>query len=308
MAEIFAVGDLLALDGEIGSWPARLRIIDPQELGTIVISGSPEHVNIFCPDEHFLGARRATEAMRMSFRVAQKSWSEASISLRSEVANADDLAIDGFGRLGDGTFRRPASPLVLTAQKAKESPGSYAHVLDVHWNFVPAEVSAYEPLLSQDRLKVLDLGSGVGKNARVLARRGHSVTAIDASAWAIARSRVFVPEVRALVASAAQLPFLDASFDVVVDVGCLHCMRPDERAIAVSEIARVLTPGGRLYSRIFRPRTPDWVGRQPFEADEFGMSATEVRSLLGNVFPDLHWWRKDPDAHYLAATRHGGIG
>jgi SAM-dependent methyltransferase len=280
-----------------------LRIIDPQELGTIALAGSPDHVQISCPDEDGLGESRATEALRMSFRVVQKAWSETPISIRSEVADANALAIDGFSRRPDGTFTRPPAPLALTAHKAKESPGSYAHVLDVHWNFVPAEISAYEPLLSENRLRVLDLGSGVGKNARVLARQGHIVTAVDAAAWAIARSRIFVPDVRALVASAAKLPFPGSSFDAVVDVGCLHCMRPDERSFAVAEIARVLTPGGRLYSRIFKPRTPEWVDRQPFEAEEFGMSVTEVRSLLGGVFPDLGWWRADPNAHYLTATR-----
>lgn len=307
MAEIFAVGNLLALSGEIGNFPSTLRIIKPQELGTIVLSGSPKHVTIVCPDERLIGAARVTEALRMSFRVAQKSWSQASISLVSELVDVDDLAVDGFVQHEKGTFLRLPSPLALTAHKAKESPGSYAHVLDVHWNFVPTEVSVYEPLLSQDHLKVLDLGSGVGKNARVMARQRHSVTAIDASAWAVARSRVFVPEVRALVASAAYLPFQDASFDAVVDVGCLHCMRTEDRANAVREVARVLKPGGRLYSRIFRPQSPEWVERQPFEAEEFGMSEAEVRSLLGNVFPDLEWRREDPDAHYLTATLNDGV-
>jgi SAM-dependent methyltransferase len=307
VAEIFTVGSLVGLAGELETLPAVLRVIDPGELGTVVLSGSDDHVEISCPDQVGLGAARTTEAIRMAFRVVQKRWSEAAVTIHLGNAVVDDLAADGFHRQGVDKVVRPPGVLALTGGKAKTSFDSYAHILDVHWNFVPAELPAYEPLLSRAPMRILDLGSGVGKNARVLARHGHRVTAVDAARWAVERSEVFVPEVCALVASATHLPFAAASFDAVLDVGCLHCIPEAHRARAVREISRLLVPGGRLFSRIFKPRPVDWVNRQPFEAARFGLTEDEVRYLLEPEFPDLRWWREDPDLHYLTASRAGAV-
>lgn len=298
MTEIFAVGETLALIGEIGQWPASLRVTDPRELASLEISGSPDRIWITLDGEESLGPDRATEALRMAFRIAQKAWSEAAISVRSRSALSNSLAADGFTANLRGVYTRVPHPLALTGPKAASSPGSYAHILDVHWNFVPAEVTAYEPLLGITPMRILDLGSGFGKNARVLARSGHSVTAIEAAPVAVERARTFVPEVRSLVASAADLPFEDSSFDAVVDVGCLHCMTDKERPAAVREIARVLVGDGVVYSRIFKPRPLDWVSRQPFEARTFGMTEDEVREVFRGWF-EPHWWLGDTDAHYL---------
>lgn len=309
MAEIFAVGSLVGLEGELESPPAKLRVLEatpegPVPCAQIRIDGTTDELWIECPEEDSLGRDRATEALRIAFRVVQKRWSAATIVILSRI-EASVFAPDDFVEREESVLIRPAGVLALSAAKAARSHEAYDSVLDVHWNYVPTEVSAYEPLLSEGLYKVLDLGSGVGKNARVLMRAGHDVHAVDASAWAVSRSREFVPGLKALVSSATTLPFDDGFFDVVLDIGCLHCMPPEERPVAVQEIGRVLRSGGRLYSRIFRPRPSDWVDRQPFEAERFGLSEQEVRGLLDPVFPDLRWWRDDPDAHYLTGTRDG---
>lgn len=307
MAEVFAIGRLIGLQGDVQRLPATVEVIDPQGLGSVTILGSDDHIELTCPDEQELGVARTIEALRMAFRVVQKRWSSAAVTIRCGVAASADLAADGFEWQGDDASIRLPGPLALTGGKAGKSFESYAHILDVHWNFVPAEVLAYEPLLSEPSLRILDLGSGVGKNARVLARHGHDVTAVDAASWAVQRSRLFVPEVRALVASAANLPFALSTFDVVLDVGCLHCMPATERPAAVREMIRVLAPGGRLFSRVFRPRSSDWVDRQPFAAERFGLTEAEVRYLLEPEFPDLRWWRDDPELHYVTASRRERI-
>lgn len=96
--------------------------------------------------------------------------------------------------------------------------------------------------------RVLDVGTGDGTYAIEAVERGAIVTALDLE-------REMLDAVRARAASrgvevtlqqgrAELLPFEDASFDVVIAVTVL-CFVPDAQR-AVREMARVLTPGGRV--------------------------------------------------------------
>lgn len=96
---------------------------------------------------------------------------------------------------------------------------------------------------------VLEIGSGNGLMAREMAltvvAKGH-VTGVDISATMLAMAREHcagLHNAHFVEADAAALPFADSSFDVVTITQCL-CLVTDIDA-AVSEIARVLRPGGR---------------------------------------------------------------
>ncbi|WP_197373658.1 class I SAM-dependent methyltransferase [Mycolicibacterium baixiangningiae] len=95
--------------------------------------------------------------------------------------------------------------------------------------------------------RVVDVGCGPGTAARVAARRGARVTGVDPSesmlrvARAVTRRRTAVTWVRG---GAEALPVPDASATVVWALATVHHW-PDVGA-ALTEIHRVLSPGGRL--------------------------------------------------------------
>jgi ubiquinone/menaquinone biosynthesis C-methylase UbiE len=98
--------------------------------------------------------------------------------------------------------------------------------------------------------RMLEVGCGRGVALAELARlrepRRLVGVDIDAEAVAAARRALNAERIEAEVhvADVRALPFEDGAFDVVVDFGTLfHIARADG---AVSEIARVLTPGGVL--------------------------------------------------------------
>jgi SAM-dependent methyltransferase len=99
------------------------------------------------------------------------------------------------------------------------------------------------------RGRVLDLGCGLGVDLGELARRGFEAVGIDLSAAAIERAGRERPAVSFIVADARDLPFDDASFDVLLDRGCFHYVDPDDRPRYEAEAWRVLRPGGRLLLR-----------------------------------------------------------
>jgi ubiquinone/menaquinone biosynthesis C-methylase UbiE len=91
--------------------------------------------------------------------------------------------------------------------------------------------------------RVLDLGCGNGLHLAELARRGHrgAVHGMDLSPGMLtaARSRTDAP---LLVGDAQRLPFRDGSFGCVLAMHMLYHV-PD-RDLALSEVRRVLRPGG----------------------------------------------------------------
>ncbi len=95
---------------------------------------------------------------------------------------------------------------------------------------------------------VLDLACGTGDLTKALSNKGFYVTGLDISAEMMAvgreKCRYLSPKPTFLLGSAEQIPFPDASFDAVtISFGLRNF---DHRAQCLSEIRRVLKPGGRL--------------------------------------------------------------
>lgn len=92
--------------------------------------------------------------------------------------------------------------------------------------------------------RILDCGSGTGVNLALLRRHGRP-TGIDLT-WtglAFARSR---GERSIAQASATALPFADGTFDVVASFDVIYSLRDADEAAALSEMHRVLRPGGAI--------------------------------------------------------------
>lgn len=95
---------------------------------------------------------------------------------------------------------------------------------------------------------ILDAGCGTGANLQMMQRYGHAI-GIDLSAQAIEFCRARgIPNDRAFQASLTGLPFCANLFGLVVSFDVI-CNIPDDTQ-ALSEIARVLKPGGRLITQL----------------------------------------------------------
>lgn len=97
----------------------------------------------------------------------------------------------------------------------------------------------------------LDAGCGTGRHARRLVALGHSVSGVDLTPEMLEHARTNVPEASFAVADLRELPFAEASFQLVVcGLALAHLPSLDQ---AVGELARVLTPGGRLIISVLHP-------------------------------------------------------
>ncbi|HMD56567.1 MAG TPA: methyltransferase domain-containing protein [Solirubrobacteraceae bacterium] len=101
------------------------------------------------------------------------------------------------------------------------------------------------------RDRVLDIGAGTGLLALAAAPLVASVSAVDLSP-AMCRHlaekfhTLGLNNAEVMVSAATHLPLPDSSIDVAVSNYCFHHLTDVEKRRALSEIRRVLRPGGRL--------------------------------------------------------------
>ena len=112
-----------------------------------------------------------------------------------------------------------------------------------------------ECLIDPEELNVLDLGSGTGKNSFFLAERGAKTTGLEISPTAIKTARLRAKE-KGLAATFIEqsfgnnFPFADNSFNLILDIMASNSLTEKERRVYLSEVSRVLSPGGHFFVRL----------------------------------------------------------
>lgn len=106
-------------------------------------------------------------------------------------------------------------------------------------------------LLERPGQRLLDAGCGTGGFLRWALDRGAfaSAAGIDIAATAIELARRCVPEADLRIGPLRELPFADGAFDLAVTTDVIQHVPIDELDISLSELYRVLAPGGTLLVR-----------------------------------------------------------
>jgi SAM-dependent methyltransferase len=133
---------------------------------------------------------------------------------------------------------------------------------------------------------VLDLAAGAGRWTEVLAKTvgPERVIALDLLLPMLVTLRGRIPEVPAVLASAAELPFGDASLGAVLCWNALQAF-PEQAPAAIAEVARCLRPGGTFTVLTFRnsddPVYRYLAHRHRFPAHNDGLTLFDRDELLG---------------------------
>jgi ubiquinone/menaquinone biosynthesis C-methylase UbiE len=122
----------------------------------------------------------------------------------------------------------------------------------------------FEALRGKD---VLDVGFGSGFTVQLFAEAGANVTGIDLTPWAVettrARLAAFDLEADVNEGDAENLPFDDASFDLVFSWGVIHHSSDMDRAL--SELVRVCRPGGTVVLMVYNRRSLFYLSYKGFQ-------------------------------------------
>ena len=142
------------------------------------------------------------------------------------------------------------------AQAGQGTPEYFAEVDRARDRLEPF-IARYADFAGTAGQRVLEIGVGLGTDFARFARAGADVTGVDLTERGVALTRRRL-ELEGLsgqveVADAEDLPFPDASFDVVYSWGVIHHTSDPPRAAA--EAVRVLKPGGRLCAMLYARRS-----------------------------------------------------
>jgi SAM-dependent methyltransferase len=108
-------------------------------------------------------------------------------------------------------------------------------------------LSAVRDLVEPERGdRVLDLGSAGGAVTHFLSTYGCEAVGVDAETRAVELARSLFPSLRFEVANVTALSFPDASFDKAVAADLVEHLDDETFASMLSEVRRVLVPGGTL--------------------------------------------------------------
>jgi len=151
---------------------------------------------------------------------------------------------------------------------------------------VPPEIVAWVEAAEADGIvpgRALDLGCGTGTTSIFLAAHGWDVVGVDFAPNAIWRARRKARQhggrgsVTFLSADVSRPDFLVGSppFDLVVDVGCLHGLTPDERTVYAAHLSRLTRPGSAYLLYAFMPH-PSRDGKRQMGIDLAGLQALLV--------------------------------
>ena len=150
---------------------------------------------------------------------------------------------------------------------------------------------------------LLDVGCGNGGVAQLLRERVREVVAIDvvpSSEWGDSTGITF------RVADAEELPFDDASFDIVHSKDSLHHMVDPERALA--EYRRVLRPGGAALIVEANRYNPSLFLQMTLVRRHQHFTRSRFTSLVGEFFPNVRFGAFEahyvPGAHRLLGIQH----
>jgi ubiquinone/menaquinone biosynthesis C-methylase UbiE len=132
---------------------------------------------------------------------------------------------------------------------------------------------------------ILDVGCGTGRLLRSAEARfpGATLIGVDAAPEMINQATALSPAGSAILfqqATAEDLPFPNAQFELVLSTMTFHHWHDQRRGIA--EVARVLTPGGRWLLADFMATGLTEYVRRLFRLNQFPQRAQLVNMLAGD--------------------------
>jgi SAM-dependent methyltransferase len=158
--------------------------------------------------------------------------------------------VEGFGSLSDAWERHAAR-----WERWTRVVGHDVYYEQLNW-------PAFQALVPPAGDRTLDVGCGEGRAGRALAAGGHRLAGIDSSPTLVGLAREAGGYDELVCGDAAKLPWKARSFDLAFAFMSLHDM--DDLTGAVTEIARVLEPGGRFCLAIVHP-----LNRAPEALDDY---------------------------------------
>ncbi len=260
--------------------PTRMRLIALLEREELTVAEIAEVLSLAQPrvsthlarlrEAGLVHDRRAGVSAYYRARLGQDSGRDAVLKVLKD--GVDDALLQ------DDAKRLPA----VLAQRDRQSGWADSVAGDMERHYSPGRTwetlarSLLQLLASGD---VLDVASGDGVLAELLAPHAHSIRCVDQGVQVVAAARKRLqghPNVQVCEGDMHALEFDDASFDLVL---MMHALTYSEQPqLALQEAVRVLRPGGRLLAATLAQHSHHSTVA-PFDHVNLGFLQTELEAM-----------------------------
>ncbi len=174
----------------------------------------------------------------------------------------------------------------LTSKTTIDAYNRIAHeYADTHWSvhFWDRQYKEFEGLLHGKRL--LDAGSGAGRDTRYFISKGYDVVSIDASSGIVDEARKRVPEGSFMEMDMTDMKFADGEFDGLWCCASLLHLDDVEARKALSEFKRVLNSNGVLFISV-KLGSGGVIEKRPDGTERYfrNYGVEEIRDLISRYF------------------------
>ena len=140
--------------------------------------------------------------------------------------------------------------------KYRENSGKYWE--DVHQSYDSTKIKVddwlerFDDIIMASTRPIMDLGCGGGNDTKYLMEKGKQVIACDGSRNAIANLKANFPDIKEArcMDMLDGFDFEDESFEVIIADLCLHYFDEKDTEMIISELKRILVPGGHIILRV----------------------------------------------------------
>ncbi len=187
-------------------------------------------------------------------------------------------------------------------RQALEGYATHAPALIAQYNAVPSDTiyAGVRDLLPVHPVKVLDVGTGNGRDAEWCTNLGHTVTAVDPVNAFVVETMRRVPAATILRDRLPELKTVRGQYGLILVNGVWQHIEPADRPTALARLAALLDAGGRLILSLRhgpghpdRPIAPIDTGETLAGAERLGLTLlrrADTGSVQdGNIANDVTW-------------------
>lgn len=169
-----------------------------------------------------------------------------------------------------------------------------------------ADVALIERWRDETPGTLLDAGCGPGLWTAVLAEDAREVVGVDVSSAFLSAARAAHPRLRFEEASIRVLPFADGAFGGILAWYSLIHIDPAELPATLTELVRVLAPGGRILIGFFQGEPGEEFAHAV--APAYYWSAGALTALLGDAgLAVVHAERREREPGAAGSVRPHGV-
>lgn len=124
----------------------------------------------------------------------------------------------------------------------------------------------------------MDLGTGPGTQAQLLAKLGFTVVGTDISGHAVRKASMKFSKAVFTVDDILDTKFPPNRFDYIFDRGCFHVLAAKDRELYVKNVRRILKDEGLLFLKCFSTKETQLI------SGPYRFSKNAIRDLFGSSF------------------------